>query len=76
MSGVLATTTQQDEDIPATTTVSKPEGSLPPGPSSSPTHAPGTSPLPVPPLPDIPFVGTPLLGHPFAEFLANPTQKK
>ena len=76
MSGALATTMQQDEDIPATSAASEPEGSPAPGPSSSPTHPPQTPSLPVPPLPDIPFVGTPLVGFPFAEFLAVFTQKK
>ena len=76
ISGALATTVQQDEDVPATITASKPEGSLAPGPSSSPTHPPGTLPLPVPPLPNISFVGTPLVRCPFAEFFAIPTQKK
>ena len=75
MSRVLATTMQQDEDILATTTASEPEGSLAPGPSSSPACPPRTLPLPVPPLPDIPFVGTPTVGCLFAEFLAIPTQK-
>ena len=36
----------------------------------------GTSPPPVPPLLDIPFVGTPLVGCQFAGFIVNPTQKK
>ena len=76
MSGALATMLQQDKDIPATTTASKPEGLLAPGPSNSPTHPPRTPPLPVPPLPNIPFVGTPPVGCPFAEFLAIPTWKK
>ena len=43
---------------------------------ASPACPPGTLPLAVPPLPDIPFIGTPLVGHPFAEFLDIPTQKK
>ena len=64
MSGVLATIEQKDEDVSAITTASEPEGSLTPGPSSSPAHPPGTPPLSVPPLPDIPFVGTPPGGMP------------
>ena len=76
MSGVLATAMQQNEDIPATTTAAKPDGSLAPGPSSSPAHPPGTPPLPVHSLLDILFVGTPPVGHPFAEFLAIPKQKR
>ena len=76
MSRVLATAMQQDEDVPATITASKPEGSLVPGPSSSPACPPRTLPLPIPPLLDIPFVGPPLVGCPFAEFLAVHTQRK
>ena len=67
---LMATTMQESEDVPA---ASEPEGWPAPGPSGSPTHLPITPPLPVSPLPDIPFVGTPLMGHPFAEFLAIPT---
>ena len=76
MSEVLATGVQQDEGIPATTTASEPEDSPAPGPSGSLACPPRTLPLPVPPLPDIPFIGTPPVGCPFAEFLAIPTQKK
>ena len=47
-----------------------------PGPSSSPACPPRTLSLPVPPLLDIPFVGTPPVGCSFAEFLAIPTCKK
>ena len=72
----LATAAQQDEDVPATTTASKPEGSLAPDPSSSPAWPPRTLPLPVPPLLDIPFVGTPLVGLPFAGVLGVTTWKK
>ena len=75
MSKALATTVQQDEDIPATSIVPEPEGSLAPGPSNSPAHQTGTLPLSVPPLPDISFVGTPPVGYPFAGFTASPTQK-
>ena len=73
MSGMMATTVQQDEDVPA---ASEPEGSPVPGPSSSPAYPPGTPPLLVPPLPHIPFVGTPPVGHPFAKFLAVSIEKK
>ena len=65
-------TMQQGEDVP---TASEPEGSPAPGPSSSPAHPSRTPPLPVTTLPDIPCVGTSLVGDPFAEFLAIPTQK-
>ena len=73
MSGMMATATQQDEDVPA---AFKPEGSPAPGPLSSPVHPPRTPPLPVPPLLDIPMVGTPPVGQAFAEFLAISKQKK
>ena len=76
MSGVLATTAQQDGDIPATTAASESEGSPAPGPWSSPAHPPRTPPFPIPPLPDISFVGTPPVWHPFAAFHAIPTEKK
>ena len=72
MSGVLAITMQQDEDILAFTTASEAEGSPAQDASSSPTHPPGTLPFPVPSLPDIPFIGTPPVG----ELLAIPTWKK
>ena len=76
LSGVLTTDTHQGEDIPATTTASEPKGSPAPGSSSSPAHPPGTPPLPVPPLLDIPFVSTPPVRYPFAELPAVPSQKK
>ena len=75
MSGTLATIMQQDEEIPTTTNASELEGSPAAGPSSSPTHPPGIQPLPVPPLLDIPFVGTPPVRCLFAEVLAIPTKK-
>ena len=71
----LATTAQQDEDIPATTTVSDPEGSLALGPSSSPACPTGTLPLPVPPLRNIPFVGTPPVRHHLLSSLPAPHRK-
>ena len=76
MSRVLATTMEQDEDVPATTTASESEGSLAPGPSSSQAHPTRTPQPPVTPLQDILSVGTPPMGCPFAEFLASPKQKK
>ena len=76
MSDTLATGVQQDEDVPATSTVPEPEGSQALGPPNSPAHHTGTLPFPVPHLLDIPFVGTPLVGHPFIGFIASPTQKK
>ena len=76
MNDALATTVQQEEDIPVTITVPKPEGSQAPDASDSPGHQTETLPLPVPPLPYIPFVGTTPVGCPFAGFIASPTQKK
>ena len=75
MNGPLATTAQQDEDVPATTTASDPEDSMVAAPSNGQACPPRTLPLPVLPLPDIPFVGSPVVGHPFAKFLAIPTQE-
>ena len=76
MRDALATAMKQGKDMPATTTVPEPEGSPALGPSDSPAFPTGTPPLPVSCLPDIPFVGTPPVGNPFAEFIAGPTQKK
>ena len=73
MSGMMVTAMQQDEDVAA---ASKPQCSLAPDPSSSLVHPPRMPPLPVPPLLDIPLVGTPPVVCPFAEFLAISTQKK
>ena len=76
MNEVLAITVQQEEDVPVTTTVPKPEGSQGPDPSDSPAHQTGTPPPPVPPLLDISFFGTPMVGHPFAGLIVGPAQKK
>ena len=73
MSGVLATTVQQDEDVPTTTTAS--EGSQAQGPSSSPAYTHRTPPLPVHPLPDIPFVGLPHWGAHLLSSLLSPHRK-
>ena len=59
----LATTAQQEEDVPLTIDIPRPEGSQVPDPSDSPAHYTGTPPLPVPPFLDITFVGTPPFGH-------------
>ena len=73
---------QQDEGIPTIfehhLTASEPEpcGSPVPGPSGGLTPPPGTPPLPVSSLPDIPLAGTPLVGCPFSDFLAIPSQGK
>ena len=76
MSEALATTMQQDKDIPNTAAAHEPEGSLALGPSSSPAYPTGTLPPLVSLLLDIPFVGTPPVGHPFPGFIASPTLKK
>ena len=78
MSNALATATQQEQDVPTTIAVPEPEGSQAPDPSDCPPHQPLSSDFTSPstPLPDIPFVGTTLVGCPFAGFIANPTQKK
>ena len=73
---VLATTTLWGKNTPATTAASEPMKPTTLGPSSSPAHC-SESPLPIIPLlPDLPLIGTPPVGCPFAEFLANSTQKK
>ena len=59
-----------------TTTVPELEGSKALDPSDSPAHHNGTPPTPLPPLLDIPFVGTPPVGHPISRFFVNPMQKK
>ena len=76
MSDVLATAMQKEEDILVTISASKLEGSQALEPSDSLAPWTETLPLPVPPLLDIPFVGTPQVGHPFAWFIASTTQKK
>ena len=76
MNEVLATTAQQREIVPVTTTIPEPEGSQTLAPSDSPAHQTGTPPLPVPPLWDILFVGTPPVGCPFARFIVSPMQKR
>ena len=59
-----------------TTTVPEPEGSQALDPSDSPAHQTGTPSPPAPSLLDIPFVGTPLVGCPFARLIVGPTQQK
>ena len=76
MNKALATAAQQEEDVPATITVPKSEGSQALHPSDSPNCQTGTPPLPLLPFLDIHFVCTPPVGHPFAGFSASPTQKK
>ena len=76
MSEVLTTTAQHEENVPVTIAVPEPEGSQDPDPSGSPACQTGTLPLPVAPLLDILFVGTPPVGHPFAGFIAGLPQKK
>ena len=62
--------------MPITTTASNLEGSQVPDPTDSPAHHTGTPPSPLPPLLNIPFVGTPTVGCPFAGFIVSPMQKK
>ena len=83
-SGALSTATQQDEGISIMSkphmTASEPEpeshGLPVPGPPRGLTPTPGTSFLLVPSLPDIPLSGAPLIGHPFSNLLAIPSQGK
>ena len=74
MSNALATATEQEEVIPVSIAVPKPEGSQAQDPSDSPAHQTETPPLPVPLLLDIPFVGTALVGCPFAGCIAPLSQ--
>ena len=72
----LVTATWLGENTPATTAVPEQEGSPVPGPSNSPAYFSETPSPIIPLLPDLPFMGTPLMGCPFTEFLATSTQKK
>ena len=76
MSKVLATTVQEEEDVPVVITVPDPESSQTPNLSDSLACSTGAPPLPVSPFLYILFVGTLLLGYPFTEFIAGPTLKK
>ena len=82
ISGTMTTAAQQDENIPTVPqpcpTAPKPEsyGSPTPGTFGSPIPPPRASPLPVSSLPDIPLVGTPLVGCPFSDFLAVSSEGK
>ena len=84
ISGAITIAAQQDKDIPMVSescpTVPEPEpephGSPAPGPSGGLTPPPGTQPLPLSSLPNIPLAGTPLVGHPFSDFLAIPSQSR
>ena len=58
-----------------TTIIPKLEGSQALAPSESQVHQTGTPPQ-VTSLQDIPFVGTPPVGCPFARFIVSPRQKK
>ena len=83
-SGAVTLAAQQDKSIPTeskphpTTSKHEPEphGSLVPGPSRGLTPPPGTSPLLVSSLPDIPLSDTLLVEHPLSHFLAIPSQGK
>ena len=76
MSEALATTAQHMEDAPVTTTAPGLEGSWALVSLHSPAHQSGTPPLPMHPMLDIPFVGTPLVGHQLAGFMVGPTHTK
>ena len=76
ISEALATAMQLGKNAPATTTAPKPEESTTPGPSRSPACHSETPPPIIPLLPDLPLMGSPPVGHPFAEYLATSTQKK
>ena len=84
ISRAVSIAAQQDECLPTVPepcpTVSEPKpephGSPVPGPSGGLTPPPGTCPLPVSSLPDIPLAGTSLVRYPFSGFLAIPSQGK
>ena len=76
MNKALATAVQQRENSPATTTAPESDGSQALASSDSPAHQVGSPPLPVPPMLDIPFVGTPTVSFPFAGFMVNPMHIK
>ena len=76
ISEALVTTMQLGKNTPATIAVPEPKQSTSLGPSSRPTHCSETPPSIIPLLPDLPLMGTPPVGCPFAEFLATSTQKK
>ena len=66
ISEVWTIATQQDKSHPtASEPDPDPHGPLVPGPSRGLTPPPGTSPLLVSSLPDVPLSGIPLVGHPF-----------
>ena len=77
-----AMTAQQDEGISIVSgpcpTVPEPElhGLPVPGPSGGMTPPLVTCPLPIPSLADILLAGTPLLEHPFADFLVIHSRRK
>ena len=84
ISRAITMAAQLDEGIPTESqlhpTTSEPQpgphGSPVPGSLRSLTPPPVTSPLPMSSLSDILLAGTPLLGHPFADFLAIPSKGK
>ena len=75
ISEVLVTATQLSENAPATTAVPKPEEAPTLVPFNSPAHLSETPPPIIPLLLDLPFMGTPPVWCPFADFLAISTQK-
>ena len=76
----MATAAQLSEGVPSmsepcpTEPEPGPCGLPAPGPSRGVTLPPETSPLQVSSLPDIPLLGTPLVGHPFVDFLPIPSK--
>ena len=75
MGNTLATTVWQGKNAPSTTAAHELEESTALRPTSSVAHLTKTLPV-ISLLSDLPFVATPPVGHPFAEFLAISTQKK
>ena len=75
MDDTLVTTVLQGKNATATTAAPRPEKPPAPGFSSSPTHLTETPPV-ILLLPDLPFVGSPHVRHPFFESAAGPLQEK
>ena len=82
ISKVVPIATQQEDGVSTvsktcpTTSEPEPYCSPVPGPSRGLTPPPGTFPLLVSSLLDTPLSGTPLVGQPFSDFLAIPSQGK
>ena len=76
MDDALVATEWQGKTALATAGATEPEEPSALGLSSSPAHSSKTPPHAIPVLLDLPFEGTPSMGHPFFESLAGPLQKK